>query len=401
MDLFGLIKNPNPKVKLGTRPRAAHEVPLLQATASRVVTMEETPTISTSTGSAMEKSPLDFTDKDVQMDIVGEHQTDNPMLTTDPQQEHHAAESAATEVPPETNLEQEVLTMGPPVNKRRRKRDMDEAGSSAPSKPDVTQSTKAAAAEDEDTEKSSSFISMGGPPDDIYYPNWCITNCCRLDNLLVCQELVDHIIPPGCFSEIAIEESLIEAESDMKRVAETKNETLIKELEDLHAHFSKLQVDSEQLTHQVATLQAQVTGEEKIKAAFEEFKQFEDKRVEQRRVEMDARLDALSIEFDEELYPHMLTAIAGRRWMIGHGLRLAVMKCAESMELRKAFADVVTAGIAKGLSEGLRDGVEHEKAGLDVASLGGHDPEADEKFTAAHNHITNKQTSRKQLNIPS
>ncbi|GJS69192.1 hypothetical protein Tco_0702033 [Tanacetum coccineum] len=440
----------------------------------RVVNMEETPTISTSTGtpSEMEKSPLDFADEDVQTEVVGEHQTDNPVFTTVPQQEQLAAESAATEVPPETNLEQEVLTMGPPVNKRRRKRDRGKTGSSAPSKaprterdtaadtqsvseleplsfavsrptpePDVAQSSKAATVEDEDTDKSSSFISMGGPPDDIYQPNWGITNSCRLDNPLVCQELVDHIIPPGCFSEmrhlpsedflsqyninmarqvalgsqlrlkfeqeskllkksvakigcreqkIQVQddkirnlESLIEAESDMKRAAEAKNETLTKELEDLRAHFSKLQVDSEQLTQQVATLQAQVTGEEKIKAAFEEFKQLEDKRVEQRCAEMDARLDALSIDFDEELYPHMLTAIAGRRWMIGHGLRLAVMKCAESMELRQAFADVVTAGIAKGLSDGLRDGVEHGKAGLDLASLEGHDPEADEKFTAA------------------
>ncbi|GKA30463.1 hypothetical protein Tco_0716768 [Tanacetum coccineum] len=368
MDLFGLIKNPNPKVKVGMRPRAAHEVPLLQATASRVVNMEETPTISTSTGtpSAMEKSPLDFADEDVQTDVVGEHQTDNPVSTTVPQQEQPAAESAATEVPPETNLEQEVLTMGPPVNKRRRKRDRGETGSNAPSKvlrtergtaadtqsvsepeplsfvvprptpePDVAQSSKAATVEDEDTEKSSSFISMGGPPDDIYQPNWGITNSCRLDNPLVCQELVDHIIPPGCFSEmrhlpsedflsqyninmarqvalgsqlrlrfeqeskllkksvakigrreqkIQVQddkirnlESLIEAESDMKRAAEAKNETLTKELEDLRAHFSKLQVDSEQLTQQVATLQAQVTSEEKIKAAFEEFKQLEDK----------------------------------------------------------------------------------------------------------------------------
>nr|GFD30463.1 transposase (putative), gypsy type [Tanacetum cinerariifolium] len=63
--------------------------------------------------------------------------------------------------------------------------------------------------------------------------------------------------------------------------------------------------------------------------------------------ELDARLDALSIDFDEELYPHMLMAIAGRRWVIGHGLRLAMMKCAESFEMRQAFADVVSAGVAK------------------------------------------------------
>ncbi|GJR60640.1 hypothetical protein Tco_1502802 [Tanacetum coccineum] len=50
---------------------------------------------------------------------------------------------------------------------------------------------------------------------------------------------------------------------------------------------------------------------------------------------MDARLDKLSIDFDDELYPHMLTAIAGRRWVIGHDMRLAVMKCAESSEIRE------------------------------------------------------------------
>ncbi|GKG26445.1 hypothetical protein Tco_0399591, partial [Tanacetum coccineum] len=72
----------------------------------------------------------------------------------------------------------------------------------------------------------------------------------------------------------------------------------------------------------------------------------------------------LSIDFDEELYPHMLTAISGSRWVIRHGLCLAVMKCAESMELRQVFANVVSAGIAKGMSEGLKYGVEHEKAGV-------------------------------------
>ncbi|GJV03528.1 hypothetical protein Tco_1337097 [Tanacetum coccineum] len=181
----------------------------------------------------IKKSPLDFADEDVQTDVVGEHQMDNLVSTTVPQQEQPAVESAATEAPPETNLEQEVLTMGPPVNKRRRKRDRGETGSNASSKvlrmergtaadtqsvsepeplsfavprptpePDVAQSSKTAAVEDEDTEKSSSFTSMGGPPNDIYQPSWGITNSCRLDNPLVCQELVDHIIPPRCFSEM-------------------------------------------------------------------------------------------------------------------------------------------------------------------------------------------------------
>ncbi|GKC96604.1 hypothetical protein Tco_1162046 [Tanacetum coccineum] len=67
IDLFSLIRNPNPfKVKTGTRPRAAHEVPLLTATASRVIDMED-PTVasgSSGTPSTVERSPLDFDNED-------------------------------------------------------------------------------------------------------------------------------------------------------------------------------------------------------------------------------------------------------------------------------------------------------------------------------------------------
>ncbi|GKC12313.1 hypothetical protein Tco_1009095 [Tanacetum coccineum] len=44
----------------------------------------------------------------------------------------------------------------------------------------------------------------------------------------------------------------------------------------------------------------------------------------------------------------MLTAIAGRHWVIWSGLRLAIMKCAKSSEIRQAFANVVSARLAKG-----------------------------------------------------
>ncbi|GKF80235.1 hypothetical protein Tco_0238837, partial [Tanacetum coccineum] len=80
---------------------------------------------------------------------------------------------------------------------------------------------------------------------------------------------------------------------------------------------------------------------------------------------------------------YALTAIAGRRWAIRHGLRLAVMKCDESAEPRQAFADVVSAGIAKGMSEGLKYGVEHGKDSLYLEVIEAYDPEADTKYVAA------------------
>nr|GEW55762.1 transposase (putative), gypsy type [Tanacetum cinerariifolium] len=160
--------------------------------------------------------------------------------------------------------------------------------------------------------------------------------------------------------------STLEAEAGMKKAAEDMSAGLSQELEDMLAWFSDLQMSNERLSQQVATLQEQVSGEEKLKAAFEEFKRYEDNRVEQRYAKMDARLDArldaLSIDFDEELYPHMLTAIAGRM---------------------QTFADVMSAGIAKGMSEGLRHGVEHGQAQPSLESIEAYDPEAEAKYVTA------------------
>nr|GEX19375.1 hypothetical protein [Tanacetum cinerariifolium] len=174
-----------------------------------------------------------------------------------------------------------------------------------------------------------------GSPESIYRPEWGITNGCLLYAPEACQDLVDYIAPPGYFSELrhlhnddflkqykvnllrqvamgsqlrlrfeqeakllkksvaqvahrdkriqAREneiknlETLLEAETDMKKAAEGKSAELSKELENMSALFSDLQISNNHLSQQVSTLQAQVMGEEKLKATFEEFKQYEDK----------------------------------------------------------------------------------------------------------------------------
>nr|GEY65449.1 hypothetical protein [Tanacetum cinerariifolium] len=66
--------------------------------------------------------------------------------------------------------------------------------------------------------------------------------------------------------------------------------------------------------------------------------------------------------------------------VIGHGMRLAVIKCAESSKIRQAFADVVSARLAKGMSEGLKYGIENGKAGRDLADVKAYDPESNIKL---------------------
>nr|GEW45457.1 hypothetical protein [Tanacetum cinerariifolium] len=244
-----------------------------------------------------------------------------------------------------------------------------------------------AVAENPESENVSSLAEVGSPGS-VYRPEWGVTNGSLLDTLRpyninlarqvamgfqlrlrfeqkakLLQQSVAQVARQdqriqARESEIKNLEALLKTEVGMKRAAEEKSAGLSQELERMRAQFSELQVSNECLSQQVDALQQQCA-------------------------EMDARLDAMSIYFDDELYPHMLTAIAGCRWVIGHGLRLATMKCAESLEMRQAFADVVSAGIAKGMSEGLKHGVKHGHAQRTVESLEAYDPKAKAKFSAA------------------
>nr|GEY12871.1 hypothetical protein [Tanacetum cinerariifolium] len=440
MDLFNLIRTPNPtKVKTGSRPHAPHEVSLLTLTASRVIEMDE-PAATDSSGvpSTIERSPLDFAHEAGASDQgIAAPEVPSDHADPRPSGSSHRGKSlaairmglASTVVPEDAHVgvsDPDLLSFA-------------DAPSRHPA--DVAQSSQGvAAAGDPESENASSPAEVGSP-ESVYRPKWGVTNGNLLDTPEACQDLVDRVAPPGYFFELRhmpndeflrqynvnlarqvamgsqlrlrfeqkakllrksvaqvarrdgriqareLEiknlKALLEAQTNTKKAAKDRSAGLSQELENMRAQFSDLQVSNERLSQQVATLQQQVSREEKLKAAFEEFKRQQDELVEQRCAEMDARLDALSIDFDEELYPHMLTAIAGRRWVIGRGLRLAVMKCGESLELRQAFADTVSAGIAKGLSEGLRHGLEHGQAQRSLESIEAYDPEAEAKYVAA------------------
>ncbi|GKA71563.1 retrovirus-related pol polyprotein from transposon TNT 1-94 [Tanacetum coccineum] len=75
------------------------------------------------------------------------------------------------------------------------------------------------------------------------------------------------------------------------------------------------------------------------------------KKVEGLLEKQEEKLRKLSIEYDEELYPHMLSTIAERRWLISHGLHLAAMTTLESQEVRQSFGDVVKCALARGKAE--------------------------------------------------
>nr|GEW99781.1 hypothetical protein [Tanacetum cinerariifolium] len=351
-------------------PTRPHEVPLLTLTVARVIEMDAPAATIDSSGvsSTIERSPLDFAHEAGASD-QGTVAPEMPPYEDVP----------ATEAPVVGVSDPDPLSLADPLSRH---------------PADVSQSSQGIAAVGDPESKNASSPIKIGSPESIYRPEWGVANGSLLDTPEAYQDLAiqcqlspaggngvttalkirtgskaaKEICSPGGSSGQKDSgarardkklKALLEAETNTKKAVEDKSAGLSQELKNMRARFSDLQVSNEHVSQQVATLQQQVAGKEKLKAAFEEFKWQQDDWVEQRCAEMEARLDALSIDFDKEIYPHMLTAIAGRRWVIGRGLRLTMMKYDESLELRQAFVDPVSARIAKGLSEGLRHRLEH------------------------------------------
>nr|GFC03304.1 hypothetical protein [Tanacetum cinerariifolium] len=326
MDLFSLIRAPNStKVKTGSRPRVPHELPLLTLTASRVIEMDEPAAATDSSGvpSAIEKTLLDFADEaeasgqetaapevsppeEVPISTVPGGDQAAPVAVEPPMVAPVGGKSlAAMQLCLASNI---FVYEGVPADVS----DPDPlAFTDAPSphRVDVIRSSQGvAAAGDPGSENVSSPTEVGSPGS--YNINLArkvamgsqlhlrfeqeakllrksVAQVARREQRIHAQE-----------SEIKSLEALLETEADMKRAAEEKSAGLSQKLERMRAQFSELQVSNERLSQQVDALQQQVTGEETLKAAFEDYKRQQDHMVEQRCAEMDARLDAMSIDFD-------------------------------------------------------------------------------------------------------
>nr|GEW69515.1 putative transposase (putative), gypsy type [Tanacetum cinerariifolium] len=368
MDLYNLIRAPNStKVKTGSRPRAPHELPLLTLTATRVIEMDEPAAAIDSSGvpSIIERSPLDFA-----------HEAGASDQGTAAPEMPPSKDVPATAVPGAGQAEETAAT-DPPAASESRKRGRDGTDVNAPQShcggimlildpqgapmgkkiryPLLTLHHVIPSMLPRDSESENAFSAAEvGSPESVYRPEWGVTNGSLLDTPEACQDPVDHVAPPGYFSvlrhmhneeflrqynvnlarQVAMGSQLrlrFEQEAKLLRksvaqTAEDRSAGLSQELENMRAQFSGLQVSNERLSQQVATLQQQVSREEKLKGAFEEFKRQQDER---------------------------------------------------------AFADAISAGIAKGLSEGLRHGLEHGQAQLSFESIEAYDPEVEAKFVVA------------------
>ncbi|GKD12512.1 hypothetical protein Tco_1196919, partial [Tanacetum coccineum] len=144
--------------------------------------------------STIERSPLDFSNENPSEQINKGNGAEDQGLETMASVVPPVGPSSTMGAAPNIVEEGETAVDAPLVSKRHRKRANEESNANAPS------SKRAITAGGPEPDPTSPTMVVS--PRSIYQPEWGVTNGCRLDTPSSCQEQVDHLAPPGYFSEL-------------------------------------------------------------------------------------------------------------------------------------------------------------------------------------------------------
>ncbi|GJW01288.1 hypothetical protein Tco_1556539 [Tanacetum coccineum] len=254
----------------------------------------------------------------------------------------------------------------------------------------------------------------------VYVPQWSVTNKSLLDDGRVCREMVDELAPPRMRAKYNIKEKRrgkfvvdeqTELVKDEVKALKEHNATLEKENNDLGVKVADLAASVKVREQEVADLDALVTSvkfqkdnlldqvhkletssaklQEKVAAyenCTEQLEKFQD---EQMKI-VNERLDKLYVDFvemalhlEEKFYPHLLTTISGRRWLLTHGMELAISKCLNSTEYLSALGAAISKAVKKGMQDGLSARITYGTEGRALTDVAAYNPSAEANYMSA------------------
>ncbi|GJV11352.1 hypothetical protein Tco_1352893 [Tanacetum coccineum] len=188
--------------------------------------------------------------------------------------------------------------------------------------------------------------------------------------------------------------TLLEQECDSLKLKVTGLESAIVDkdhkLSELGASSSSLKSQNQSLVEQVHELEVSSTDLREKLEMYEGFlkrlEEYQDELMEPLRTrlaEIDTDFTRCCMRFQENFHPHLLNVIAGRRWLLTHGMRLLMVKCLNSNEYMEALGHAFGRAIEKGMQEGLAAGIEHGQAGRCLTDLEAYIPSAEDDFNSA------------------
>nr|GEU58437.1 hypothetical protein [Tanacetum cinerariifolium] len=169
----------------------------------------------------------------------------------------------------------------------------------------------------------------------------------------------------------AVEKSL---QSEVAALKE-RNNLLETEKSGLDVKVADLATSVKVREQEVADLDAMVTSvklqndnlvdQEKVMAyenCLSQLEKFQDDRMREMNDKfdkLDTDLVEMALHMKERFYPHLLTTIFGRRWLLTHGLEIAIAKCLNSTEYLSTLGAAIGKAIEKGMQDGLSAEITH------------------------------------------
>ncbi|GKD00726.1 hypothetical protein Tco_1171000 [Tanacetum coccineum] len=184
-----------------------------------------------------------------------------------------------------------------------------------------------------------------------YVPHWSVTNGSHLDEGRG-MEHDQHFTKfnVGAARQVALSAEAEAAEAIHLRAEASKFEAIVKSLQDevkvLRDHNTTLEKEKSEsdnlagLVHELVTSSAGLQG--KLYVDFVE----------------------MALHLEEKFYPHLLTTITGRRWLLTYGMKLAIVKYLHSLEYLSAHGAAISKAIEKGMQYGLAFRITHGQEAL-------------------------------------
>ncbi|GJS00711.1 hypothetical protein Tco_0317219 [Tanacetum coccineum] len=221
---------------------------------------------------------------------------------------------------------------------------------------------------------------------------WNISNDTLLHDHDVSREFIDHLAPPEAeaaeaarlYIQVSAAEATEKIHAEEIDVLKQRNVTLENEKDSLDGKVKDGLVDQvHALETTCSSLRDQVSGYEPLKEQIEEFQDAQINIINDKVAKLDADLLEMALLLEEKFYPHLLTTISGRRWLLTHGLKLALVKCLNSQEYLSALGATISRAIEKGMQDGLSADIVHGKEGRSMADVAAYNPAAEAGYNSA------------------
>ncbi|GJY93557.1 hypothetical protein Tco_0509339 [Tanacetum coccineum] len=130
-------------------------------------------------------------------------------------------------------------------------------------------------------------------------------------------------------------------------------------------------------------LREKVAVYENCMSQLEKFQDEQMNEVNDKFDKLDVDVIEMTLHLEERFYPHLLTIIAGRKWLLTHGIKLAIAKCLHSPEYLSALGAAISRAIEKGMQDGLAAGITHGQEGRVLLDVVAFNPFAESDYISA------------------